>query len=100
MTRQVLCIPCAENRQKLHKTPNPYPGEHIKMLKGSATRAFLCDDCGKEIHPSVECVTYTLYTARDAVHTGSLPYWPWEAEYISGAARMKWPAGSTNAPAV
>jgi len=86
MKREILCPDCRESRLKLcgleysHESRilfDPYPGEHIKIIKGRANRHFLCDICNKQIETDDDCFAVSTYADY-----GGMPYYEWEHEYV------------------
>ena len=52
-----------------------YPGEYVKIVYGTSRDFRHCDSTGKEIRPGDRCAAISVWT-------DSLPYHPWEEEYI------------------
>lgn len=80
MKQDILCIKCAEERRGLFPTDNPFPGEHIKFVFGTAKIECLCDGCVKykEIHTGERCCAFSLWT-----DFGGVPYHQWERNFIN-----------------
>ncbi len=80
MKQDILCPDCAKERRELHKTDNPYPGEHIKFMKGIAKKDMLCDGCAVKtpIKKGDPCVAYSSWADY-----GCIPYYQWESEFIT-----------------
>lgn len=79
MKRDILCPKCARERKKRYPTSEPYPGEHIKFVKGVALKDMLCDACGKrtEIPKGSEAYAFSVWADY-----GGIPYYEWEKEFI------------------
>lgn len=69
-------ITCAKCTERWRKMVGKYPGEHIKLVEGSALRDFICDGCGTPLPIGQTVHAMSLYTART-------PYFSWEADFIA-----------------
>lgn len=76
MKRLITCDDCAQNWRK---AVGKYPGEHVKIAKGSALRDFRCDDCND--HLGKGSIVHAV-----SVYTDGTPYFQWEDGFISKAA--------------
>lgn len=54
-------------------------GETIKQVRGPLTMGVVCDGCNVELPSGTNAVAVSLYSH-------SLPYFPWESEYIGADA--------------
>ena len=79
MKQDILCMDCAKERRELHKTDNPYPGEHIKFVLGEARKDMLCDGCVTE-RPIVKGEEVCAYSSW--ADYGGIPYYKWETQFI------------------
>ena len=77
MKRDISCDECAE---KWRAAVGKYPGEHIKIVKGTALSDFSCDGCNAHLEKGSIVHAVSLYTART-------PYLPWEDECINVVAK-------------
>ena len=77
MKRQILCPKCTDDTRKRFPTDNPYPGEHIKFVRGTAKLEFKCDHCDKKIVPGEEATAYSVWADH-----GRQPYHEWENDFI------------------
>jgi hypothetical protein len=88
MKREILCLKCAAERSKRHglihvpelqAIVDPFPGEHVKYVRGISKSNFFCDACAtiNIINPGEEC--FAISTWADY---GGIPYFEWEDEYI------------------
>lgn len=67
-------------RQWWKKMQGRFPGEHIKIVRGSALRDMTCDYTGERIHKGEPCACVSVWT--DALSEQGKGYYPWETEYI------------------
>jgi hypothetical protein len=72
MKRELVCKACVGGWQKL---VGKYPGEDVKIVKGTALRDYVCDDCGKPIGEKE-------FAAAVSVSTPRTPYTAWETDCI------------------
>ena len=77
MKQEIVCPKCKDGLRKLFPTDNPYPGEHIKFLKGKALKDYVCDDCAVDIKKDEKCFAFSIWADH-----GAQPYYPWEKDYI------------------
>lgn len=78
MKRQIICKKCNKKHPRLFATGAPYPGEHIKNVKGRAIRRYRCDFCNKEIEEGVKCHAVSFWAEH-----GRHRYYEWEQEFIT-----------------
>lgn len=77
MKRQIVCMPCKKDLQKLFPTNTPYPGEHVKFCDGNALEKYICDNCNDDINFNDPCCAHSIWADY-----GGQPYYAWEAEFI------------------
>jgi hypothetical protein len=79
MKREILCKKCEAERRKLFPTESPYPGEHIKFVKGIAKSEMVCDGCVilTEIHKGDEICAFSIWADY-----GGIAYHAWEFEFL------------------
>lgn len=75
MQRNIICPTCATVSRKRFPTNNPYPGEYLKFIGGTALNKYLCDHCGDAINIGDKCTAFSIWT-------DTRPYLPWESDYI------------------
>ena len=75
MQRDIICPTCAMVSRKRFPNDNPYPGEYLKFIPGTALNDYLCDHCGGAIYVGQKCTAFSIWT-------NSRPYIVWESEYI------------------
>lgn len=63
--------------QRYTSFANPYPGEHVKMVRGKALYGKICDSCGKPIPAGSLCSAVSMWADY-----GGIPYYSWENEYM------------------
>ena len=73
MKREITCPQCVERWRAL---VGKYPGEEIKIVEGSARKAFVCDGCACPLPKGTTVYAMSLYTQRT-------PYFPWEDDFIA-----------------
>jgi hypothetical protein len=78
MKQQIVCPVCEPRLKRLFPTENPYPGEHVKFVKGLARQSYFCDHCGGDIPIYAPCCAHSIWSDH-----GAQPYSPWENDYIS-----------------
>lgn len=77
MKREILCIKCAEYL-KYNVLNAPYPGEHVKLIKGKLKLGgCICDHCGTPLEVKEEVYCLSIWADY-----GGIPYYKWEHEYI------------------
>ena len=93
MKREIRCCECRNSILKRYKLQpsddvvtviDPYPEEHIKIVRGTAIIYCMCDTCGKEISPGDECFAVSTWADYGGTH-----YYEWEEEYINIPAERK-----------
>ena len=84
MKRQIVCNKCKDSLRKLFPTDMPYPGEHVKLVKGKAKKDFMCDRCGCDINATDNCWAVSIWADY-----GGIPYYEWEDEYLFDIAEEK-----------
>ena len=85
MTQQILCIPkCRDEVRALFPTDDPYPGEHVKFLDGTALKNFICDSCNVRINLGDKCCAHSIWADHARV-----PYYPWEENFIQIKEEVK-----------
>jgi len=77
MKQEIVCNTCYADLKRLFPKENPYPGEHVKFVKGRALKEFICDNCGCDLKEDDEAVAFTIW----ADHARQ-PYKSWESEYL------------------
>lgn len=77
MKREILCVWCRPNVRELFPTDNPYPGEHVKFVDGTAKMDRICDQCGCPIEAGQTCTAFSSWADY-----GGIPYFPWESGYL------------------
>ena len=77
MKQQIICPKCKDESRKLFPTDTPYPGEHVKFVKGEALKDYRCDGCGEVIKTGDECSAFSIWADH-----GAQPYYPWEKDFI------------------
>ena len=89
MKREMLCFSCNNKLMALHGSrlmtdsngvelvADPYPGEHVKHIRGNALRTLLCDQCNKVITENELCWAVSIWADY-----GGIPYYPWEDEFL------------------
>lgn len=78
MKRQIICKSCQYKTKKRFPSDNPYPGEYLKFVEGTAKHPMICDDCGTPIIREEECCAFTIWADH-----GRQPYYEWEGEYLN-----------------
>lgn len=80
MKQDILCTRCAKDRRKQFPDDNPYPGEHIKFVKGIAKKDMLCDGCATKtpIKKGEPCIAASIWADY-----GGVPYYEWEDKFIN-----------------
>ena len=84
MKREIVCPKCRKNLRELFPTNNPYPGEYVKFVDGTARHDFVCDSCGKPINYNGKCTAFSCWAEY-----GGIPYMEWEDEYLREAIKNK-----------
>ena len=79
MKREIICEKCEVKKRKLFPNENPYPGEHIKFVKGKAEKELICDGCTdyNPIHKGENCCAVSIWADY-----GGIPYYQWESQFI------------------
>jgi len=78
MKREIICPECKEKLRKLFTTDNPYEDEHVKFLRGTALKNYICDNCGNIINENDLCYAFTIWADYSPA-----PYQEWEHKYIN-----------------
>lgn len=81
MKREIICEKCEGETRKLFPNANPYPGEHVKFVKGKAKKDLICDSCADELTAILEgddCCAFSIWADY-----GGIPYYEWEHEFIT-----------------
>lgn len=76
MKRDILCPSCGEDNRRLFPVKEPYPGEFVKFVEGTAINHYRCDLCGRNIARNNDCLAFTIFTK-------TRPYTAWESQYIN-----------------
>jgi hypothetical protein len=86
MKREILCLDCKPKSLGLIVVDDKYghtlivdpcPGEHQKVIKGTALKPFVCDRCNKPIDSGDECYASSIW-----VDNRGGQYYSWENNYI------------------
>jgi hypothetical protein len=75
MKREILCPDCGADSRHTFPMAEPYPGEFVKFVDGTAINHYICDQCGRKVPRNSDCVAFTIYTK-------TRPYEAWEFQYI------------------
>ena len=80
MKQEILCEDCAKRTRERFPTNNPYPGEYVKFVDGTAKKACLCDGCPtrRPIAEGEPCTAFSIWAEH-----GRIPYYPWEQEFLN-----------------
>ena len=93
MKREILCVPCAQRTERAIPAGEPYPGEHVRYVRGVVKlaarrptiivagesmrevqlRSCICDECCTPLPVGSRAVAVTM-------SKGSAP--EWEDEYL------------------
>lgn len=77
MKREIVCPDCEQELKKQFKSLNPYPGEHLKYVPGTALKDYLCDQCNISIPKGGKAVAFSIWADH-----GGIPYYKWEHEFL------------------
>ena len=77
MKREIVCSGCEPKLRKLFPTESPYPGEHVKFVRGLSIIKCVCDSCGQDIKVAEIVCAFSAWADY-----GGIPYSEWEDEYI------------------
>ena len=77
MKQQIICQKCEAYERQQFPMENPYPGEHVKFVKGTAIDAMICDLCGKSLNAWEQVCAFSIWADH-----GGQPYYEWEFDYI------------------
>ena len=80
MKREILCTNCKNDLRKLFPNDNPYEGEHIKFVSGTANHTMICDKCETSILQGTLCHAISIWADDHGI-----PYYPWEQDYLSNS---------------
>jgi hypothetical protein len=76
MKREILCENCAKKLRKKLSGDDPYPGEHVKFVRGILERNCCCDFCMTNLNPGNPAYAMSIWTDRRD------DYYPWESEFL------------------
>ena len=77
MKQEIICKTCYPELKETFPSDNPYPGEHVKFVEGTAKLYMTCDHCNSAIIFGEECYAFTIWADY-----GGQPYFPWEDKYL------------------
>jgi hypothetical protein len=85
MKREIVCLDCLERWKKTlglirlesGVLADPYPGEHLKYVRGETKGSYCCDQCGKPIPVCAQAAAVSIWSD----HNPNV-YYEWEDEFI------------------
>lgn len=82
MKREIICKECKPSLERIYKkTTIEYPEEHFKFVKGKLKLPCCCDNCGKELFPTLD----TVFASSVWADHGAQQYFEWEHNFLVGA---------------